>query len=129
MLLKQTKQVLFSLLHGVKALPSRPLLSWEPCVHQDLSDLGLSFSMQELQGMCAQRGVWRSMLYKLTHRDCGFAPASMLLLRLSNRQQGKPLLPPTGPVCGARVHARLGVVWCMVEIALIGLVLVCHLPH
>jgi hypothetical protein len=68
------KQVLLSKLHGVKARRGHPLLSWEACVHQDLLDLDLPTSMQELKAMCAQRGAWRSMLYKLTHRDCGFAP-------------------------------------------------------
>ena len=61
------KQVLLSVLHGVKARPGNQLLSWEACVHQDLSVLGLPSGMQELKALCAQRSAWRSMLYKLTH--------------------------------------------------------------
>lgn len=68
------KQVLFSKLHDVKARRGAPLVSWEACVHQDLLDLGLPTSMQELKALCAQRSAWRAMLHKLTHRDRGFAP-------------------------------------------------------
>lgn len=67
-------QVLFSVLHGVKALQRHPLLSREACVHQDLWDLGL-LAMQELKAVCAQLGAWGSVLYKLTH--CCSAPGHL----------------------------------------------------
>jgi hypothetical protein len=42
-------------------------MSWEKCVEKDLQALGQPTNMHDLKRVCALRGPWRSMLYKLTH--------------------------------------------------------------
>jgi hypothetical protein len=61
-------QALFSLVHDVGAAPKgAPPMSWEKCVRNDLQALGQPTNMHDLKRVCALRGPWRSMLYKLTH--------------------------------------------------------------
>jgi hypothetical protein len=61
-------QALFSLMHDAGSAPrGAPPMSWENCVEKDLQALGQPTNMHDLNRVCALRGPWRSMLYKLTH--------------------------------------------------------------
>ena len=56
---------------------------------QDLQTLQLPTRMHELKVVCELRGVWRGMLYKLTHPDAVGVPAR----RSGAALQGAPVPP------------------------------------
>jgi hypothetical protein len=61
-------QALFSLMRDSGAAPrGAPPMSWEKCVTRNLQALGQPTNMHDLKGVCALRGPWRSMLYKVTN--------------------------------------------------------------